>query len=246
VIERARFVPWLIDSFMLCVCFSPWVMHPDHGLHRWWLLITIGVIFANAWSVPFRLSVGYNRIQGEFTAWNATDIIFDVIYILNICLKTRMAFYQDGALITNPRLIWVKYLHSGFAIDIFSLLPVDWLLIIAQRYTEAVFMRLLRLVQVFVVARYLSELETSPGVNVTVVRLSKVFVFYLLLSHLVGCAWFSFALPDQFGHHIWLPSADLLERPYMSQYLRAIYWSAATTSTPTPARFLHTVSSSRY
>ena len=109
------------------------------------------------------------------------------------------AFYQEGALITNPRLIWQHYLRKDFLIDIISIMPIDWILIMAQQYTAAVFLRLLRLIQLFVVATYLSDLETSPGVNVTAVRLAKVFFIYILLSHLVGCAWFSFALPNNFG-----------------------------------------------
>jgi len=59
-------------------------------MYRWWLVICVGVIFANVWSVPFRLSVGYNRIQGDFTAFTATDVLFDLIYFCNIGLKTRM------------------------------------------------------------------------------------------------------------------------------------------------------------
>lgn len=66
------------------------MLHPDSRTYSWWLLVCICVIFANVWSVPFRLSVGYNRIKGDFTGFTATDILFDLIYFCNIALKTRI------------------------------------------------------------------------------------------------------------------------------------------------------------
>lgn len=187
---------------------------------------------ANTWSVPFRLSVGYNRILGEITGFTGTDILFDLVYFANILVKSRLAFFQEGALITDPHVIWQTYKArpGGLLLDACCVLPLDWILFAFGHFVQSVFMRLLRLGQLLVIARYISDLENSPGVNVTLVRLGKITMFYLLLSHLTGCAWFSFALPDEFGDHEWLPSADMLEHAYLSQYLRVLYWGLATLS----------------
>lgn len=203
---------------------SAYILDPEHKFHRWWLFLTIVVIFANAWSVPFRLSMGYMDLHGGFTSWNGADIVFDVWMYANIALKTRLAFYQGGALVTDPQLIWARYFGVEFAIDVVSLLPIDWLLLAGGFSRASVFCRLLRLLQLLVVARYLNELESSPSMNVTFIRLLKVFVFYMIVSHIVGCIWFTFALPDHFGEHEWLPEADLPDMSYPRQYLRALYW----------------------
>jgi len=211
---------------------SGWFIHPDSLLFRWWLFLFVLTVFANVWSVPFRLSVGYLRIEGDFTAFNVTDALFDLVYLSNIAVHTRLAYWdKDGALVTNPNRIWQRYKRSTtLLVDVISVLPIDWVLFGAGFYLQCVFTRLLRLLQYFFVARYIQNLEKSPGVNVTAVRLGKIASYYLLLSHLVGCAWFSFALPDKFGHHPWLPAEEILHHPLMSQYLRALYFALATLS----------------
>jgi len=209
-----------------------WSIHPDSLLFQWWLSLFVLVIFANVWSVPFRLSIGYLRIQGDFTAYNVTDALFDLVYLCHIAVKTRLAYWaKDGALVTHPKRIWQRYKRSpDMLVDVVSVLPIDWFLLAAGHYRQCVFTRLLRLLQFFFVARYIQNLEKSPGVNVTVVRLGKILSYYLLLSHLVGCAWFSFALPDKFGSDPWLPSLEILDHPLMSQYLRVLYYGLATLS----------------
>jgi hypothetical protein len=218
---------------------KPFIVHPDSPMYRWWLIICTAVIVSNMWSVPFRLSVGYNRVQGDFTAFTVTDILFDLVYIANIFVKLRLAFYRRGALVSKLDQIWKNYFGFELFFDIISIIPIDWILLLAGQPQRAVFMRLTRLLQFLMVARYLNELELSPDVNVTVLRLSKTTLFYLLVSHLIGCAWFSFAVPDNFGPLYdpnstdlmpWLPTQNILEHSYLSQYFRALFYGLATLS----------------
>jgi hypothetical protein len=53
---------------------------------------------------------------------------------------------------------------------------------------------------------------------------------YLLSSHVLGCAWYSFGLPDRFGEDEWLPSVALSEMSAMETYLRVLYFGLATLS----------------
>ena len=134
---------------------------------------------------------------------------------------------------TDPKAIWNRYrkqIVNGLWLDVLSLLPFDWLLEAGQQPIWALAFRLTRLIQITQAASYLRSLETSPGVNVLLIRLSKTVIVYLLMAHLEGCAWFAFALPDNFGKHEWLPPAELIEHTYLSQYLRVLYWGLATLS----------------
>jgi len=208
-----------------------WSLHPDDAVHRWMLLFYISAIFGNAWSVPFRLTIGYKRIDGVFAAWNGVDIIFDLTYLTAMAFKTRLAFYEDGALVFDRSRIWHRYWKSGdLFVDIFSILPFDWLLMAVDQPVESVFFRLVRLIQFFFVARYINELENSPGVNVLAIRIGKSTLLYLMTSHFIGCGFFAFGLPNDFGTNSWLPPEEWLERPYLSQYLQVLYWGLGALS----------------
>lgn len=143
------------------------------------------------------------------------------------------AYHDAGALVTDPKAIWNRYrkqIINGLWLDVLSLLPFDWLLEAGGQPVWSVAFRLTRLIQLTQAATYLRSLETSPGVNVLLIRLSKTVIVYLLMSHLEGCAWFGYALPDHFGEHEWLPPKELIQHSYLSQYLRVLYWGLATLS----------------
>ena len=74
---RCACVSYICLLFVLCAC--PCV--PQVG---------------NTWAVPFRLSIGFNRVRGEFTGWTIMDILFDLIYLTNILVKSRLVCGEGG------------------------------------------------------------------------------------------------------------------------------------------------------
>jgi hypothetical protein len=87
-------------------------------------------------------------------------MVFDLVYIAAMMLKTRLAFYQNGALVIDPKKIWNKYRTSmDFFVDAFSILPFDWLLLMAGHPVHAF---VFRLIQFFFLRGPLPERASRP------------------------------------------------------------------------------------
>lgn len=56
---------------------------------------------------------------------------FDIVFVIDICLRFIIAYMQDGILITDRRLIRRHYLRTTFSVDLFSVLPLDLLVLVS-------------------------------------------------------------------------------------------------------------------
>ncbi|KAK1942881.1 Cyclic nucleotide-gated cation channel alpha-3 [Phytophthora citrophthora] len=170
-----------------------------------------------------------------------TDVLMvflEISFVVDICIRPRLGFYEYGNKIMSIRRIRREYLHSrAFALDIAAVLPlyiVNWNVPAHQRWELLNMNKLLRL---FKVPRQLHALETRYLKHSTELHLFKLLYYTFMLSHVLGCIWFNFAskmaVPNfsssekstVFGGNPWLPSKKLGEGSETLQYMASLYWS---------------------
>ena len=80
------------------------------------------------------------------------DMIFNIVFVLDIVLNFRTAVKLDGVLIEDPRKIRNAYLKSWFLIDFLSTIPIDLIFVLGNNEevgTEAAQInKLLRLLRI--------------------------------------------------------------------------------------------------
>ena len=110
------------------------------------------------WTVVVRLAFPELHHGENLFAWNMCDALGDVAYILDIVVQFRTGYLEQGIMVHDSRKLAIHYVRSrAFLIDVFSLLPMDWLLLsyqvadpILARWRPACrFLRLIKLYRVF-------------------------------------------------------------------------------------------------
>jgi len=205
------------------------VINPNSPWVRRWIYVLLIVAIYNAGVVPFRVSFDREKLSTRLDATLAFDLLADILCIADLVVNTRVAYFEDGALITSPKKILMHYLQGWFCVDFLSILPIDWFLLIAgyDALTTTTW-RLNRLLQLGRLKRYMDALEQQPGISVSLVRLCKLLIYSMLLSHVVACAFFTFTLSEGFGADMWVMPEEMEERSQFSQYIYSLYWALAT------------------
>ncbi|GMF52406.1 unnamed protein product [Phytophthora fragariaefolia] len=196
----------------------------------------------------------YSLNDGYVSA-DALVIFLELSLILDMQIRSRLGYYEFGNKVMDPPTIKRKYRQSyTFVLDIASLPPlyiVNWCLPVSNRWGLFNANKLLRL---FKVPSQFHALETRYLKHTTELRLFKLLYYTFMLSHFLGCIWFSFASKEAvpslfsssprannkqtaFGENLWLPSKHLELGPYILQYMASLYWSFGLMSASSEPEF---------
>jgi hypothetical protein len=200
-----------------------------------------------AFYIPFKAA-----FEGEPT-WSSVyfDFYLDLVFFLDIIITFNMPLYdQKSRLITDRKVISIKYLRTWFMIDLVICWPLsywrkvsatwpnskdDILNLIQLNYTSLPryykFLLILKILRI----RRITELITfslkkfqlsiqAQQIILTCFRLS----FLLQLS---CCLWRLTADFNIFGSKNWLRSADLADAPITEVYIASLYWAVVTCTT---------------
>jgi hypothetical protein len=134
------------------------VLNPDeNGLFYWLAFLALWVLY-NLWTVVVRLAFPELQQGENLFAWNVCDALGDAAYALDIAVQFRTGYLEQGIMVHDSRMLAAHYIRSkAFLIDIFSLLPIDWMLltdqvanpVMARWRPAARFLRLTKLYRVF-------------------------------------------------------------------------------------------------
>lgn len=210
--------------------------------YRWLTIVSIAITY-NCVLTLARIS--FSQLNSNFSSvFIITDYISDLIYILDIYIKCRTSFMENGMLIEDPKKIFVKYAKSDHDImmtDVLSILPVDHICryfnIIPKVYQDYIpaALRLNRCLKYYRFTEFLSMTETKTKYP-NFFRIAILFLYILVVVHYNACLWFGFS------RYVGLKSDDWVYPPkgtgwsntssiYQSlsrQYIFSLYWSTLT------------------
>ncbi|XP_075706013.1 cyclic nucleotide-gated channel alpha-4 [Rhinoderma darwinii] len=207
-----------------------WILDPAGGWYYTWLNIMVIPITYN-WVIIICRSC-FTGIQYRYLPlWLCLDYLCDILYIMDIIANFYTGFLQEGILVTNRRLIAVRYLRSPqFRWDLLSILPTDFLYFRFGIHAAAVrvnrFLRFNRLFESF------DRTETRiPYPNVF--RICKLMAYIFVVIHWNSCVYFALSSYVGFGKDAWVypnisdPEFGRLRR----QYLYSFYFSTLILTT---------------
>ena len=219
-------------------------------------MLIMCLILYSAASVPVRVC-----FEAEATGrmWVA-EVCMSLLFLCDLLLAFNTAYDVDGVWVTSRLEIAQRYFKGWFWIDGPSSVPVELIELLATTRaaaavvadgggggdggseTEALAMlrflrmfRLIRLIRLLKVEQMVARLEEMLEVNLRALKLVQLVVKLVFVSHLLGCAWYSFASRAEDAGEISWASEYLggatLEGPLSRKYMTSVYWALTTLTT---------------
>lgn len=162
--------------------------------------------------------------------------LLDCFFCIDIFLNFYTNYYHHGEEVTIISKIKKNYLRSFFALDVVANLPLLMIPFVGPSlfiYSVPLSLllrvvNLLRVMRLFLIFyRWENYSHTNPGY----IRIFKLFVTVIVLTHWIACLWFFLAYIDDFPANSWVVSLEIEKAPVIRQYIYSLYWAVTTMTT---------------
>ncbi|XP_073429283.1 cyclic nucleotide-gated channel alpha-2 [Dendrobates tinctorius] len=197
--------------------------------YRWLLVISLPVLY-NWFLLVVRAC--FNDLQTSFIIlWLTLDYVCDAIYIIDIIIRFRTGFLEQGLLVRDPKMLSDSYIGTlQFKLDIISILPTDLgYLGLGIHRPELRFNRLLHFPRMF---ECFDQTETRTSYP-NIFRIFNLVLYILLIIHWNACIYYAISKAIGFGEDTWVyPNVTDPEYGYLTrEYVYCLYWSTLTLTT---------------
>ncbi|KAM4866773.1 cyclic nucleotide-gated channel alpha-3 [Thomomys bottae] len=212
------------------------VVDPSSNIYYRWLTIIALPVFYNWCLLVCRAC--FDELQSEnLMLWLVLDYSADILYGLDMLVRARTGFLEQGLLVRDAKRLRNHYAASvHFKLDVLSLLPTDLAYFkLGVNYPEVRFNRLLRFSRLF---EFFDRTETRTNYP-NVFRIANLVLYILVIIHWNACVYFAISKLIGFGSDSWVyPDVSRPEFGRLSRkYVYSLYWSTLTLTTigETPA-----------
>ena len=185
---------------------SKCILIPDApGRLLWDLLVAVMILYYLV-MVPLRLA--FDNTNPEVAAIQTTggflivEILFDLLFILDLPVNFRTAIKDTGELVTDSRLIAIGYCRGWFALDLISSIPTTLITMGGKgtggdiRYNQIFrglkWIKLLKLMRVLRLKRITARFEhVAMFWNAGTIRLLRSIALAVTVWHMLACAYFA-------------------------------------------------------
>ncbi|KAM9585330.1 cyclic nucleotide-gated channel alpha-3 isoform 2-T2 [Trichechus inunguis] len=212
------------------------VVDPSSNLYYHWLTIIALPVFYNWGMLVCRAC--FDELQSEhLMMWLVLDYSADVLYGLDVLVRARTGFLEQGLMVKDAERLWKHYTKTiHFKLDVLSLVPTDLAYLrLGMNYPELRFNRLLKFARLF---EFFDRTETRTNYP-NVFRIGNLVLYILIIIHWNACIYFAISKFIGFGTDSWVyPNISNPEYGRLSRkYIYSLYWSTLTLTTigETPA-----------
>ncbi|XP_046577726.1 cyclic nucleotide-gated cation channel alpha-3-like [Haliotis rubra] len=170
--------------------------------------------------------------------WFAFDYFFDLTYILDSAVKSRLGFLEQGILVTDVKRLTRCYVKSWkLLVDLLSITPLDLFYFLVGFNP---LLRLNRILKVWRVNEFYSDSETKTSSPIGF-RLFFLIVNIMAVIHWNACIYFAISKSLGFSTDGWVyDDTTEYKKQLTIKYLYSFYWSMLTLTaigdTPPPEK----------
>ncbi|XP_074764529.1 cyclic nucleotide-gated channel alpha-3 isoform X2 [Athene noctua] len=206
------------------------VIDPSSNIYYNWLTIIAAPVFYNWCMIVCRAC--FDELQSDhIKLWLFLDYGCDIIYILDMFVRFRTGFLEQGLLVKDEKKLRDHYTKTvQFKLDVLSLLPTDLAYLkFGLNYPELRFNRLLRISRLF---EFFDRTETRTNYP-NIFRIGNLVLYILIIIHWNACIYFAISKLIGFGTDSWVyPNVSIPEYGRLSRkYIYSLYWSTLTLTT---------------
>ncbi|XP_075593750.1 cyclic nucleotide-gated channel alpha-3 isoform X1 [Balearica regulorum gibbericeps] len=206
------------------------VIDPSSNIYYNWLTVIAGPVFYNWCMLVCRACFDELQID-HIKLWLVLDYGSDIIYVLDMFVRFRTGFLEQGLLVQDEKKLRDHYTKTTqFKLDVLSLLPTDLAYLkFGLNYPELRFNRLLRISRLF---EFFDRTETRTNYP-NMFRIGNLVLYILIIIHWNACIYFAISKLIGFGTDSWVyPNVSIPEYGRLSRkYIYSLYWSTLTLTT---------------
>ncbi|RHY28257.1 hypothetical protein DYB32_006106 [Aphanomyces invadans] len=215
--------------------------------------IYMGVLIAYS-GVTVPLVVCFPGFQSQ-SDWAVISTFVDVCFGIDIVRNFLVGYHDErDELVMNHVQIAKKYMRTWFVLDLVSTVPIESVITlfdpqanVSHTYASIQLFRILRVTRIVKLARlaklktFFAKAEETFGLNAGVVRLVRLILLVLFVSHLLACFFHLLGQPNDPPSHdsydnmpdSWMCTADDPKRCLRGEsdsvrYLYSLYWVITT------------------
>jgi len=203
------------------------VFSPEDYFSIFWYLITPIMICYDTFFTP---------LQGAFYMenrdyWTTSAIITPIFFSFDALINFRMAFYNQGVLVTNSREIVKHYLRGGFIEDSVTILTD--IISVACHDTPLFFLKIIcviRLIKLWSIITRLEDFLIMSRVGNALLKMLKLWGTIIIVAHWLTCGFYTVAhVEENLGYGpTWVELNRLHDTDVTETYIAAFYWSITT------------------
>ncbi|XP_032033271.1 cyclic nucleotide-gated cation channel alpha-3 [Hylobates moloch] len=206
------------------------VVDPSSNLYYRWLTAIALPVFYN-WCLLICRAC-FDELQSEYLMlWLVLDYSADVLYVLDVLVRARTGFLEQGLMVSDTNRLWQHYkATTQFKLDVLSLVPTDLAYLkVGINYPEVRFNRLLKFSRLF---EFFDRTETRTNYP-NMFRIGNLVLYILIIIHWNACIYFAISKFIGFGTDSWVyPNISIPEHGRLSRkYIYSLYWSTLTLTT---------------
>ncbi|XP_006900779.1 PREDICTED: cyclic nucleotide-gated cation channel alpha-3-like [Elephantulus edwardii] len=206
------------------------VIDPSSNMYYHWLTAIALPVFYNWCLLVCRAC--FDELQSEhLMLWLVLDYSADVLYGLDLLVRARTGFLEQGLMVKDAERLWKHYAKTiHFKLDLLSLVPTDLAYLkLGMNYPELRFNRLLKISRLF---EFFDRTETRTNYP-NVFRIGNLVLYILIIIHWNACIYFAISKFIGFGTDSWVyPNISIPEYGRLSRkYIYSLYWSTLTLTT---------------
>uniref|UniRef100_A0A8C5ZZJ6 Cyclic nucleotide-gated channel alpha-1 n=1 Tax=Marmota marmota marmota TaxID=9994 RepID=A0A8C5ZZJ6_MARMA len=200
-----------------------------NSYYNWLLCISLPVMYN--WTMLIARAC-FDELQSDYLGyWLVLDYISDIIYLIDMFVRTRTGYLEQGLLVKEKGKLIKKY-TSGlqFKLDVLSMIPTDLIYFkLGWNYPEVRLNKLLRISRMF---EFFQRTETRTNYP-NVFRISNLVMYIIIIIHWNACVYYSISKAIGFGNDTWVyPDINDPEFGRLSRkYVYSLYWSTLTLTT---------------
>jgi len=187
-------------------------INPEGRPKQVWDAFVLLMTVVAAIETPLRLALQLPLTGGLL----ALELFITGCFLVDMVLNFITPVYVNGHLVTSRKGIAIHYLKGWFILDLLSIFP--WAILGLS--WEGV--RLLRLLRLAHIAKFMQKLAKENVINASVLRMIFLGFWVALFAHLATCGWIVLGAGN-IGPE-WTSHKELL-------YLRSLYWAVTTIAT---------------
>lgn len=203
-----------------------YVIDPHSSLISRWHQLLLAAVCYELFAIPFLFTFKPHATLA-YTAEAILVYICEALFLVDFFVKLNTISIKDGKSqsIAASRRSYVR--SREFAIDTVAIVPLS--LVSVRLPGSQMVLELTKLLRAFRLPSYLANLDNLYAKQFELLKLFKILIGVVLLSHWLACVRFSFGYhsteKDPLHHDHWLPEHSNNDHSSVAHYLRALFWS---------------------
>ncbi|CAI5449236.1 unnamed protein product [Caenorhabditis angaria] len=213
-----QYVKWKAAQPIIHIEFS--VDESGYIYWFWSFLITCGCLY----NIVILSVLAFENVRASyFQTCIPLNTFFDILFLIDIIVRSRLSFYEEGVLQTEYVDTSRNYFQSiYFGLDILAIIPFD---IVFISRTSSAFCRLNRFLKLYRIADFIAQSYGKLG-QVTI-SLTKIIVSCFLLFHCNACIFYIISVNSDVsgwdGVNATFDDDEFLPWPYVPEKITDTY-----------------------